>query len=779
MEIHRKKSCLVGLVVGLAVFVGCGKTEPAASPTPKGPSANQNTAKPVDGEAALAATSAATATPPADSKAAVREILQEMAKVYHYTPSYADAGRVRLKGELPGQPVEMENRYTAAFVRPDKILLSMGAGNIVCDGKTIYGSSGVAPGWILQRPAPPQLDIESLFSDFVLASSIAQGFTDTFSLVPPQVVLLLAKDPVKSLLHGATEVRLLEPGKIDDYDCHRVEITRPDGVGVFWIDRKSFALRRFEYPVETVKMMMGAAPESKWSLVADFTDAQLGSTVDPNAFRFEMPPDAKTTLQLLPKSIEMLGRRPDKFEFIDADDKPVAADSLADKIVVIDFWTAADAASRETLSRLQKVVEEYKNNAKVRFLPVNVDPSSVTTADLKKTLKELNVDLPIYRDPKQHATEVFGIMAPPTTVVLDAKGVVQIYQDGIHLEAMPVLAPMLDMLLTGKDVLAERQEAFKTTAAEYQRLLGEMIRRDLFTSLLGIHQEMLRASVAEKSLPSTLQVTPLWTSDAVETPGNLLPIAESDGRARILVSAGREVVEFDQRGAVTARHDLGLPPGDFIVFVQTAVDADGRRWFVGSAPGMQQFQVFDDQWKLVRSFPADAQKEPHAGIGDVRLADLNADGKPEICVGYRGLVGVKSVSLEGKVLWSQRALADVFKMAVGDEAPGRRRLFSTNSQYTLAALDDAGKEVGRVELPNRLLYWIAAADLDRDGRTELCGLSADPQGKNEALFLSPEGRLLRGYQLPQGLPGPYVDLVVPAWLAADRPGQWILVGTDG
>ncbi|MBN2216260.1 MAG: hypothetical protein JW719_02675, partial [Pirellulales bacterium] len=214
-------------------------------------------------------------------------------------------------------------------------------------------------------------------------------------------------------------------------------------------------------------------------------------------------------------------------------------------------------------------------------------------------------------------------------------------------------------------------------------------------------------------------------------------------------------------------------------FLHTGQTADGLWRFVGFAPGRQQVHLFDENWKRLWSFPSDGQKNPHAGIGDVRLADLDGESDPEICIGYRGLVGVKAVSIAGKPLWSQRSLADVFKMAVG--APGKDQrdlLFATNDQCTLALLDGQGKVAGRLEVPGRLLYWIAAADLDADGQTELCGLSADLEGNNLALGMTPDGQLQWKHDLPRGLPGPMVELAVPAWLRSEGPGQWVLLGAD-
>ena len=131
----------------------------------------------------------------------------------------------------------------------------------------------------------------------------------------------------------------------------------------------------------------------------------------------------------------------------------------------------------------------------------------------------------------------------------------------------------------------------------------------------------------------------------------------------------------------------------------------------------QQLFVFDREFKKLLSYP-DGE---HAGISDVRLADMDGDGQPDLSVGYWGTTGVQSVTLEGKRRWDDRALENVFCLGVtGPDAAGHRGLLAADGRGMLVPIDDKGKYSPPISLPERFLRWVVEADLDGDGQTEIC-----------------------------------------------------------
>ena len=172
--------------------------------------------------------------------------------------------------------------------------------------------------------------------------------------------------------------------------------------------------------------------------------------------------------------------------------------------------------------------------------------------------------------------------------------------------------------------------------------------------------------------------------------------------------------------------------------------------------------LLDENWKLLIHYPEDALRNPHKGIADVQLADLDGDGKLRLYVGYWDVVGVQAASLEGKRLTTNRQVNNV-RMAIGPADRGRRCLLCTNSNGPLVLLDSQLHEQGQVVVPGRMVQWIASADLGGDGRLQWCGMTGRKLGENVADRLQPQGRRALELHAARGAPA--------AAGRADHPGQ--------
>ena len=178
--------------------------------------------------------------------------------------------------------------------------------NVVCDGKTFRATLNMLPGQVLTRDAPAKLTLPVLFRDGILAEALTKG------LVGPslQAMLLLGDDPKKALLAGAKKPTLDPPAQIDGRDCYRVQIPRPEGTVVLWIDAETFVLRRMVPPTdELLHRMQQAGNFENLSLVAEFTGATLNGKVDPKLFGFDLPKGAKAVKWLMPPASMLLGQR--------------------------------------------------------------------------------------------------------------------------------------------------------------------------------------------------------------------------------------------------------------------------------------------------------------------------------------------------------------------------------------------------------------------------------------------------------------------------------------
>ena len=240
------------------------------------------------------------------------------------------------------------------------------------------------------------------------------------------------------------------------------------------------------------------------------------------------------------------------------------------------------------------------------------------------------------------------------------------------------------------------------------------------------------------------------------------------------------MAEVGLDGKLIALHKLNLAEGEGIGSLRAAAGADGKRYVAAFLTTQQRCHVWDENWNHVANYPEDALQNPHGGIGDVELGDLDGGGTLKMYVGYWGTAGVQAASLDGKRIWSNRSLSNVNHLAIGDpDKDGRRQLFCTNDRGSLVVLDAEGQRQGEIRIPQRMLHWIAAADLGGDGKVSWCGLSAPHLGDNLVVGLSLTGAELWSYALPAGAQPRPIEPILAGQITPQRPGQWILPGPDG
>lgn len=777
---NKNEYALLGLTLAAMIIAGCGRSDSKST-------------KPVAGEdkAASATANSESAIPQpiaADSPVAdmgevseVRRALTAMAEAYRKATSYQDVAEVRMEGRIDGKPFSDHGNYVVTMERPNKLRMHMYEGTAICDGTTLHAWVAGIPNQVLKVPAPAKLEIASIFADNVLADAMANGPTQNFAWVPMQMILLCSPDPLNTLLFEAKETRFLPPAQIEGRNCLRVQVRRSDGTCVFWIDDQDHILRRFEFPVEQMAGMAGPRKLEGLSLTADFSAAAFNEPIDPKAFQAALPPDAETVDALMPTAVQMLGKLSD-FIFVGMDNKPLTLKSLAGKTAVIEFWSTSCLPCRDALAEIEKVHQRYKDDASVAFLAVSIDPPDVSDEQLQKAMADMRVALPIYRVSQPDADKAFKVRGIPTTVVLGPKGRIQDYQAGMRPGTAAVLSQDIQYIADGKDIATETLHTFETLKMRYAEIFQAMANDNLYVNPGVIVRRM---AVAQQSRPKFLKLESLWTCSEIADPGGMLVVPQSpnDARSPQIFAAhrgGRFVAQLNTAGNIVGEHKLDIPPQEFVTRLRTFRGKDSKRYFLGMSPGMQQLHLFDENWKRVMSFPEDAYKNPHAGLGDAELADSDGDGVGEIAAGYLGLVGVKSISLEGKIRWSDRSLANVFSLAVGGpDQSGHRPLYCVNDRAALVALDSSGKVQRELSLDGRLLFGIAAENLDDSPQPELCGLSSPSLGENLAVGLDPQGNLLWSYQMPKGTFAETTERIHGARLAKTGPGQWVLLGPDG
>jgi thiol-disulfide isomerase/thioredoxin len=763
----------MAVCLGFALAAGC-KQEPP--PESKGPAPSDSTATPKE-TASTADTQALTG----------REVLGRMAAVYRKASSYADAGTVHLVAEAGDKKIEdVTANFALTMVRPNKVRIEAYHAMLVCDGKQMSAAINDLRGQVLVRPAPETLNLKTLDIDLILASALTQEFAG----VMPQIMLLFSDRPIEEFLRDAEEPELAQPAAIDGHDCYRVKIKGPDDMATFWIDQKTYLLRRFIPPTSGLRRSMSQqGPIDNVSLVADFTGARVDTKIDPKVFAFEAPADAETVKFFVPPAFKavmaVLGKPAPAFKFTDLDGQPVTSESLAGKVAVLDFWATWCEPCRQSLPELEKARERFKSNPKVAFYAISVDEPKVENKDLVACFERLKVDIPILREPDRSAS-AFKVPGIPATFVIDGKGVVQDFEEGFNPAIAEELPAELDKLLAGENI-------YEPLLKRYQDQIDEL--RDYAEKGSGPSGETKGAEPAAgeekiaipevkilpRSEPATLKLTPLWKCAEVKSPGNILAVGGKNGPVRLLVVDNwNSVAEVGLDGKLVAVHKIDLDEkAEFVCNLRTFTAGEDR-YVAAFATGGQRFHLLDSHGKQILTYPEDALKSPHSGIADVQLGDLDGDGTPKIYVGYFGVVGVQAVSLDGKRLWSNRGVANVTRLAIGpNDEKKRGTLVCATVSGSPVMLDADGKTGGEIGLPGQALSSILAADLLGDGEPLWCGLTASRAGKNLAVGFSLRGELFWQYVLPDGVQPRPIEPIVAGQIHREGPGQWILPGTDG
>jgi len=725
--------------------------------------------------------------------AEAKKLLDDMAANYLKLNSYADAGKLTLAFELNGEPRRDEFDYSTTFARPNKLRLHCYGTVVVSDGKQLRASVRDLAPQVLTIEAPAKLDETALISDPIIADSLVQGGPAGGPIVPS---LLTNANLLPDLLKTAKPPALLEPIEIEKELCDQVQIefTAPKndsqnkdgdnkadaepgmtGKLIFCIDRKLKVLRRIEFPIHPQTLDEIAKNGGKnATLIAEFTGVQTNHAQSDKAFAFEPPAGAtlvKRFVRAFPpeQPSNLLGKQVGDFTFGLAKNDTITRDSLKDKVVVFDFWFASCEPCRMTAPLVQQVYEKYKDNKDVSFYAVNVADDSATVEQLEKTLKDWGSTLPLARDMQQQAEKVFSQTGMPCLMVLGKDGRLQYFEAGLNPNLPNDLPAVLDRVLKGEDTFEDVTKKYEIAKKDYE----ERIR--LATLGTNSPDEPPKVEIAAATQPTKLKLTKRWTTADLKGPvGNVL-IVPGEEQAKIYVHDGYQAVaEINKDGKLLKRHDLQIPEKQVVSFVRTAVDAAGKRYFVGFANAMPQLHCYDEEWKRLFSYPEGDQ----ALIADVQLADFVQPGQVAIHVGYWDNAGVQGVSLDGKRLWASRAVQNPLHLAAGGKKDsGGRTTFVVNGSEALFPVGGTGQLGTPITIANRALEWLTAADLSGDGTTKLCGISAHLPDASVILGLDETGREQWSYRLVKGIPQQPVERIVAGKLQGQ--GVWLVVGPDG
>ncbi len=724
-----------------------------------------------------------------------RALMNRMSEAYRAADRYRDDATVRIHYTRGDREVDHELPFRVAFERPDRLRVECYDAQLVCDGTSLPAAVGDVPGQVLVEPVASPLSLEQLFTDLHLRSRLSEGEAGC----PTQLPLLLADDTISLIMAEAVgNPRIGGSEPVEGHACTKVEIDKPDGTLTLWIDDTSFILRRLSLPTAAYAAFLSSrgGPVSRVEVVAEFKAASFDATIPDEAFSFEVPKGARTVSAIEPVQspdppAESIGKASPPFTLSSLEGERVSRESLAGRIAVLEFFFDGCGPCGRSMPRVREAVGKLRADGReVIHHRVSVDDAGLADDAIRgfvekaagESESEANAAVPtILRDPRSVAAAAFEVTTFPGLVVLAPDGTVADVQRGANDRIGEDLVEVVETVAAGKPTAAVVQRRFERRLAEYRARID--------TATGGGTAALPEQVIAPRRQPDRFKLVRAWRTDAVALPGNVVradpPYEDSGGSPRLFVLDGwRSVVELDAAGSEVARHELELPADAAIGFLRTAIDREGRRWWLGGSVGGQHLFVFDNRWRRHAVYPP-LGAAAHAGVSGAEFVDLDGKGGPEIVAGFFGGVGLHGVSLEGRRIWKERSIETVISLAAdvaGED--GRQGVVVVDARGRLVRVGPDGEPRSPVLVDGSRIQSLHAAPVGVTEAMEpawaFLAIAGESLGRTRLVGVASSLAARWNHDLPAGIhrDGP-IEPVAWADLLGSRRRQWLVAAPDG
>ena len=695
------------------------------------------------------------------------EVLRAMVRAYRQASSYEDRGHIKLSVLQNGQLMHDTAPFSIRYQQPNRLKMRAYQMVLSSDGSRMRAryndpSSPELASQMVDVEVPPQLLLQSLqFDPFIW-----DQLEGSAGGIPIQLRLLLNDNPLPEIFEDGVEHTYRGNREIEGHACHGIQVSAEGGNVVFWIDAKTHVLRQFEHP-----------SQNGISIVSVLAGAQLDASLTGDDFLISSPAEGKTVRYFVvppqPLPTSLLGKSPGRFKLQDANDASVTPETLAGQHVVL-IWFNDHPSSQQAIRQLSDLRSQFQSETKITFLGVWAEGDNITDERLEALLTDWGVQVPVLRDIQAHGKSVFKIPVAPTTVVLDPQGHVQLFEIGMNSKFSDQLPGIVDRLLQGADLAQEIVGKYIEETRNYRQQLV-VASSDVPRPTYNIS----RATILTKAPPRHFSLTPLWEYNEVTSPGNVYFFDQRSPSTVLLHDGPRRVVELDKSGKLVARHELQLPPGGGVTYLDFSQLADGRHIYAGSMPSGTKAFVFDENWKTTLVYPETAQKRD--GIQDLELVDLDGDHHPEMCIGFWGTAGVRAVSLEGTLLWRSRATRSVLSLAVhGGSVAEANRLLVTDHRGRVFPIRFDGRPELELRTPGEAIYHLATQKNPHRKPPSYCGLAYDLEAGHVAIGMDSNLQEKWRIRLPGGMHQGPIQLVRSATASLlGEQSWWIIPGADG
>ena len=695
------------------------------------------------------------------------EVMQKMLAAYASCKSYSDKGVVRLLDGEAGKPTSAP--LAVDFKRPKFLRVRAYQLEVASDGQFVRAKihdqdTNDFDHQVVLRPLGEKIELADLYTDRELYEAMTRGLAGH----PLQLELLLGKDPLQVFRESGASRKLIAGKKFEGHRCYRLLVQNRSGRFVLWIDEELFLLRKVEYPsIQTQGSgqrlkLVAELHEAKFQVDEPATYSLPKNDKDRQVRFFVRPP------QPLPS--KLFGKRPATFKFTDLKDKPVAQAAFDGKTTVL-AWFNDHPLCQQTMQQLEDVRKQFAKQQDVRFLAVAILASTKSNSAVQQLLTSWKTDFEIVRDLKAVGKNVFSVNVAPSIVVLGPNGRVQVFQEGMNPNLRSELPQVISKVAAKQNVAGLILREYDAEQKKYQQSLGIA---EKLAGKKGGQASAPRAKTpaAKKRLPARLQLKTIWTSKVAKSPGNLLLLP--DKKQVVAVDDANQVVVLDEQGKEVAKAILAPKSrSSRYSLLRSWRSKKGKRIFAASSIRGQSVSVYDQDWKLLYSYPP--KEQPHEGIGDVQIADLDGDDKPELYVGFWGVVGIHQV-IDGKRKRGNRLPSNVVSMTTSPPNPiGWYKLMVTTNSGRMWRLNQYLREDPSIDIPGWAVFRMSGNQQEASAAPYI-GLAYDTKDQLNAVAITKRMKEAWHYPLPNGVFPNQIQLAHSGTIA--KRNVWLLVAPD-
>ncbi|BCN29944.1 TlpA family protein disulfide reductase [Anaeromicropila herbilytica] len=155
---------------------------------------------------------------------------------------------------------------------------------------------------------------------------------------------------------------------------------------------------------------------------------------------------------LLPERCNVYEQVPD-FSFVDTNGKEHSIKDYRGKTVIVTFWASWCSDCQQQMPLVNQFLEELKKYDNVEMILVNkLDHKKESKANAIKYLEKNNIDIDTYYDDGLKAYESLGVHNIPTTLFIDANGIVRAISPK-QMTRVTIFDSYLQDAMTGSDVV--------------------------------------------------------------------------------------------------------------------------------------------------------------------------------------------------------------------------------------------------------------------------------------------------------------------------------------